>query len=241
MQVSRATLGAPLPLGFLRFTRKQHGHTVMFSYRENHKLTVWNTHTPTQGPQRMIAKCELVSAPTAWCRHTHRLSCPPPHRQPTHTAVSKEAYGTSGTSAYPCKVSAVQTHNAFVLPQTQNHPLTNCDRHANCCQTVPHSLMQKQEDATDDQMLFSYTHTHTHGDTNSSVLSIEVVSPLGSMRPLQEVWRPLESGVRGKGPKSVASPSPRDQTHGASLQQTHRTMPNMTSMLPSSPTAHTAE
>lgn len=57
--------------------------------RENHKLTVWNKHTPAQGPQRMIAKCELVSAPTAWCRRTHGLLSPHLTDSP-HTQLSPQ-------------------------------------------------------------------------------------------------------------------------------------------------------
>lgn len=36
------------PLGFKDLTRN---NTVTGSYRENHQLTVWDKHTPTQEPQ----------------------------------------------------------------------------------------------------------------------------------------------------------------------------------------------
>lgn len=134
-QGSRPTPGALVPRGFQGLDKKQHSHTVTVSYRETHPLTVWDTHTPTQEPQEMVIKWDLVNVPTAWCRRPSALPSPHPHGEP---APQKPT---------PRRFLEVQTLNTFVLSPTQNHPLTNCNRHTNCGQTIPHSLMQKKGDA----------------------------------------------------------------------------------------------
>lgn len=162
----------------------------------------------------MITNCDLVGAPTAW--HAHALSC----IGSSHTAVSPQ-----GTAPQAFLLTPARFYK-------QNHPLTNCDRHTNCRRTVLHRLIRCNGVPIDDQI-----HTLIHTDTNAS----QSPPPNGSVLPPVPCRK---CGVRGPRSGSQAhGPHRHPGTHrrGACPQQTHRTMPNMTSTLPSSPTAHTAE
>ena len=87
------------------------------------------------------------------------------------------------------------------------------------------------------------THTHTHTHTHARVpLAMEGLFLLGprappSGSPETPGVRSPRSGSQARGPH----PHPWGLAARSNPQRTHRTIPNMTSTLPRSPTAHTAE